>query len=198
MAKKSVKKKFTVDKAAAAERVRKILPILKKTYPHAATALHFRDPLELLIATILSAQCTDVRVNRVTPELFKKYKSAADVPDGRARSRHFGSQRPLTRHGEAGCEEETFNALAAIGDVCRRLERTMVDVALAWCLQQPGISCVIAGASSQEQVAQNVYSFDNPLPGDAVSELNEATAGLKHALGPNPDMWEGAEKSRFR
>jgi endonuclease-3 len=66
------------DKAAAAERVRKILPILKKTYPDATIALHFTNPLELLIATILSAQCTDVRVNMVTPELFRKYKSAAD------------------------------------------------------------------------------------------------------------------------
>ena len=66
------------DKAAAAERVKKILPILKKTYPDATIALHFTNPLELLIATILSAQCTDVRVNMVTPELFRKYKSAAD------------------------------------------------------------------------------------------------------------------------
>ena len=66
------------DKAAAAERVKKILPILKKTYPDAATALHFTNPLELLIATILSAQCTDVRVNLVTKDLFRKYKTAAD------------------------------------------------------------------------------------------------------------------------
>lgn len=66
------------DQAAAAERVKKILPILKKTYPNATTALHFTSPLELLIATILSAQCTDVRVNIVTPELFRKYRSAAD------------------------------------------------------------------------------------------------------------------------
>lgn len=66
------------DKAAAAERVKKILPILKKTYPDARTALNFTNPLELLIATILSAQCTDVRVNMITPELFRKYRSAAD------------------------------------------------------------------------------------------------------------------------
>ena len=66
------------DQAAAAERVKKILPILKKTYPDATIALHFTNPLELLIATILSAQCTDVRVNMVTPELFRKYRSAAD------------------------------------------------------------------------------------------------------------------------
>jgi len=51
---------------------------LKKTYPDATIALHFTNPLELLIATILSAQCTDVRVNIVTKDLFQKYKSAAD------------------------------------------------------------------------------------------------------------------------
>ena len=51
---------------------------MKKTYPDATTALHFSNPLELLIATILSAQCTDVRVNIVTKDLFPKYKSAAD------------------------------------------------------------------------------------------------------------------------
>lgn len=67
-----------VDKAEAAERVKKIWPILNKTYPAAKTALRFENPLELLIATILSAQCTDVRVNMVTKEIFKKYKSAAD------------------------------------------------------------------------------------------------------------------------
>ena len=79
MAKMSkTKKAGAFDKAAAAERVKKIVPILKKTYPQATIALHFHDPLELLIATILSAQCTDVRVNMVTPELFRKYESAAD------------------------------------------------------------------------------------------------------------------------
>ncbi len=79
MAKTTKRKKTgSFDKAAAAERVKKILPILNKTYPKASVALHFGDPLELLIATILSAQCTDARVNMVTPDLFKKYKSAAD------------------------------------------------------------------------------------------------------------------------
>jgi endonuclease-3 len=65
-------------KKEAAERMKKILPILEKTYPNAKIALNFKNPLELLIATILSAQCTDVRVNIVTKDLFKKYKSATD------------------------------------------------------------------------------------------------------------------------
>ncbi len=72
------RKKIKVNKSDAAQRVKKIWPILKKTYPDAKIALKFKDPLELLISTILSAQCTDVRVNMVTKDLFKKYKSAAD------------------------------------------------------------------------------------------------------------------------
>ena len=56
----------------------KIIALLKKRYPDAACALHFKNPLELLVATILSAQCTDERVNKVTAELFKKYKTAED------------------------------------------------------------------------------------------------------------------------
>lgn len=66
------------DKAAAAERVGRILPILKRTYPNARTALDYSNPLELLIATILSAQCTDARVNMVTKDLFQKYRSVDD------------------------------------------------------------------------------------------------------------------------
>ncbi len=80
--KKTTKKKKTIkgrfDQAAAAERINTIWPILRKTYPNAKVELNFTNPLELLIATILSAQCTDVRVNIVTKDLFKKYKSAAD------------------------------------------------------------------------------------------------------------------------
>jgi endonuclease-3 len=72
------RQKVKVDKEKAAQRVKKILPVLERTYPEAKIALRFKNPLELLIATILSAQCTDVRVNMVTPYLFKKYKSATE------------------------------------------------------------------------------------------------------------------------
>jgi endonuclease III len=59
-------------------RVAAILPILKRTYPDAKCSLNFRTPLQLLVATILSAQCTDDRVNIVTRTLFQKYRSATD------------------------------------------------------------------------------------------------------------------------
>lgn len=60
------------------KKINKILKILKSTYPKATIALHFSNPLELLIAVILSAQCTDKMVNIVTEKLFKKYKALDD------------------------------------------------------------------------------------------------------------------------
>jgi endonuclease-3 len=60
---------------------KKIAAALLKRYPNARTALDFSNPLELLVAVILSAQCTDVRVNMVTKSLFAKYKRAADYAD---------------------------------------------------------------------------------------------------------------------
>jgi len=57
---------------------------LKKEYPEAKCSLNFSNPMELLVATILSAQCTDERVNKVTPALFKKYKTAKDYAEADA------------------------------------------------------------------------------------------------------------------
>jgi len=59
----------------------KIAALLLKKYPKPKTALIFSNPLELLVATILSAQCTDVKVNQVTRSLFKKYKTARDYAE---------------------------------------------------------------------------------------------------------------------
>lgn len=58
-------------------RAQKINAVLRKAHPDAKCALVHKNPLQLLVATILSAQCTDVRVNQVTPALFKRYPDAA-------------------------------------------------------------------------------------------------------------------------
>ena len=78
------------------EKAVKVLDILKKEYSDARVTLDFKDPLQLLVATILAAQCTDERVNRVTQDLFKKYRKAgdyakADLPalEGEIRSTGF-------------------------------------------------------------------------------------------------------------
>ena len=64
-----------------AARTEQILQLLKEEFPDARCSLDYENPLQLLIATILSAQCTDARVNVVTEDLFKTYKSAADFAD---------------------------------------------------------------------------------------------------------------------
>ena len=95
------------------DRARAIYRILSKTYPEVRCELDFANPLQLLVATVLSAQCTDKRVNQVTPALFRKYRSVkafaqADLHDleelvhstgfFRAKARNikgFGNQDPI-------------------------------------------------------------------------------------------------------
>ena len=68
---------------AKRQRLAKILALLHQRYPDATCSLNYANPLELLIATILSAQCTDERVNRETVPLFKKYRTAQDYADAK-------------------------------------------------------------------------------------------------------------------
>lgn len=58
-------------------RIKPVIRLLRKHYPQARTALQFADPLQILVATILAAQCTDERVNTITPGLFRKYPDAS-------------------------------------------------------------------------------------------------------------------------
>ncbi len=76
MSRRVVKKPRTAEERSA--RMKKILTLLDRAYPKATTELAWRTPWELLVATILSAQCTDKRVNEVTPGLFAKYPTVHD------------------------------------------------------------------------------------------------------------------------
>ena len=79
------------------QRVQAILPILNQLYPDARCSLDHRSPLELLVATILSAQCTDDRVNIVTKTLFKKYRKPQDyanVPQDELEKAFVGGRSP--------------------------------------------------------------------------------------------------------
>jgi endonuclease-3 len=117
------------------QRVAEILPILKRTYPQARCSLDHGNPLELLVATILSAQCTDDRVNIVTKTLFKKYKKAQDyakVPQeelekdiqstgfyrNKAKSIRAMAQSLLEKHG--GKVPDTMEELVDLAGVGRK------------------------------------------------------------------------------
>jgi len=144
--------KIKVDKTLAAQRVQKIFPKLKKTYPDAKTALDHSNPMQLLIATILSAQCTDVRVNIVTKDLFKKYKSPSDWAKADIRQiendiRSTGFYRNKARNikkscriildkfnGKVPCTMEELLTLAGVG-------RKTANVLLGNAFGTPGITC---------------------------------------------------------
>ncbi len=78
---KKVRRAGKRDVGEVRRQARKLLPILERLYPDARVMLDFRAPLQLLVATILAAQCTDERVNQVTPALFKRYPSAKDFAE---------------------------------------------------------------------------------------------------------------------
>ena len=106
------------------KRVLQISRRLRKAYPDARCALHFSNPLELLVATILSAQCTDKRVNLVTPEVFKKFKTAKDYAaadpkkfEERIHSTGFYKNKAKSILGAAKAIAERFN-----GKVPNRIE----------------------------------------------------------------------------
>ena len=119
--------------AARRARARKILQALARAYPDAKIALHFRSPFELLVATILSAQCTDERVNMVTPGLFRRYPTARELAranpgqlEGEIRSTGFFraktrsllgmAQAVVERHGgEVPRAREALTALPGVG-----------------------------------------------------------------------------------
>ncbi|MBN1995441.1 MAG: aldo/keto reductase [Anaerolineae bacterium] len=128
--------------------------------------------------------------------LTGKYASPDDVPEGRARSRHFSKNRPRSRHSEAGCEAETFAAIEEIRRISQKIEQPMANVSMAWLLHQPGITSIIVGARHPGQIERNVKAVNLALAPDIIAELNEATEEVKQKLGPNPDIWQST--SRFR
>lgn len=128
--------------------------------------------------------------------LTGKFASADDVPETRARTRFFSSERRLTRHGEDGCEAETFAAVSAIRRICAAIGAPMEQVALAWLLRQPGVTAVLAGARTPDQIRRNADAAQLHLSPDVVDALTAATDALKRRLGPNPDQYQSVARMR--
>ncbi|TFG49427.1 MAG: endonuclease III, partial [Candidatus Brocadiia bacterium] len=146
------KTKINVNKIQAEQRIKNIWPVLEKTYPNARIALNFSNPLELMIAAILSAQCTDVRVNIVTKELFKKYTSAkdwakADVNQIADDIKSTGFYRNKAKNIKAACQKiidqfggkipATMEELTSLPGVGRKTANVILGNAFGI----PGIAC---------------------------------------------------------
>jgi len=128
--------------------------------------------------------------------LTGKFSSPGEVPEGRARTRYFSKDRPVVRHGEEGCEAELFEAIGKIRHISQKIHTPMANVSIAWLIHQTGVTSVIAGARTPDQIRQNVQAVGLELSPEIIAELNDATDEVKQKLGPNPDMWQS--ESRFR
>jgi endonuclease-3 len=140
--KKAAKRKST-SRDLAPERIAAILKALDEAYPDAVCALTHRTPWELLVATILSAQCTDVRVNMVTPELFKRFPTPAamakaEIPElieiirttgffnNKAKSIKGAAQAIVDRFG--GKVPETLAELITVPGAARKTANVVLGV----------------------------------------------------------------------
>lgn len=128
--------------------------------------------------------------------LTGRYASADDVPDGLARTRLYAASRPMSQHGEAGCEVEVFDALREVRRIADGLGLPMASVALAWVREQPGVASVLIGARSPQELAWNLPALDVTLPADAKAELARVTAPVKDKLGTSPDPWLTPSRTR--
>jgi len=115
-----------------AAKIGPILQLLDEHYPRVHVTLDFRNPLELLVATILSAQCTDERVNRVTPAIFAKYPSAADY----ARAPLEELERDIY---QTGFYHNKARSLKALGQALVEQHRGQVPASLEELVKLPGI-----------------------------------------------------------
>ncbi|MCX6897544.1 MAG: aldo/keto reductase [Verrucomicrobia bacterium] len=122
--------------------------------------------------------------------LTGKFQTADEVPEKRARTRLFSASRKMTRHGEPGCEKETFTALAEVRRVADELGQPMGRVALAWLLAQPSVTSAVVGARSAAQAIENAAAAELQLDAEVIARLSGITETLKQRLGSNADPWE--------
>jgi endonuclease-3 len=149
---------------SAKQRAPQLLERLGELYPHAICSLDWRTPYELLVATMLSAQCTDERVNRITPALFARFPDAAaaaavepEVVEPYVKSAGFfrnkaknivaSSRLLMERHG--GAVPQTMEELLELPGVARKT----ASVVLAWCF---GINAGVTVDTHVSRLAQRL------------------------------------------
>lgn len=161
---------FMTGKAAT---VPEIIGLLRKRYPEAQTALAYRNPLEMLVSTILSAQCTDKKVNEVTRVLFKKYRKPEDylkAPikelEGEIRSTGFYRNKAKNIRGACSVIIEKFGS---------KVPKTMEEL-----LQLPGV-----GRKTANIVLYNSYGIIAGIAVDTHARRTAFRLGLTKNTDPD-------------
>ena len=130
--------------------------------------------------------------------LSGKYRSAAELPPMRTRTRHFSGSRPLSRHGEPGAEAEVFQAVEALRALAVAAGIPMAQLAIHWAANQPGITCAISGVRSAAQLQEALAGVNLAPPQGLMRRLTEISEPIKHKLGANADYFQSSANSRIR
>jgi myo-inositol catabolism protein IolS len=128
--------------------------------------------------------------------LSGKFASFDELPSMRTRTRHFRGDRPGSRHAGPGFEEETFAALEGLRGAARRADLPLGDLALAWVIANPAITCTLVGARNRAQLEANVRAAGIPLAPALRAELSRLTDPLLQKLGAGIDYYQSLDDSR--
>jgi endonuclease-3 len=187
-------------------RLKKIVAALDRTYPDAHCELNHTDPLQLLIATILSAQCTDKRVNLVTKELFEKYRSAADYANAplaeleqavkstgffrnKAKNIQAGCRKLIVRHG--GRVPRTMEELTQLDGVGRKTANVVLGNAF-------GINVGVVVDTHVARLSQRLGLTKQKTPEKIEPELMALVPQKQWALFSHWLIWHGRRRCDAR
>ena len=193
-------------KTATAARVPKIIAGLKQAYPDAHCELDHTNPLELLVATILSAQCTDKRVNIVTADLFKKYRSAADYAQApladlekaikstgffrnKAKSLKTCCQAIVEKH--KGQVPRTMEELTQLGGVGRKTANVVLGNAF-------GVNCGVVVDTHVARLSQRLGLTKDTAPEKIEQELMKLVSQDQWTMFSHWLIWHGRRRCSSR
>jgi endonuclease-3 len=191
---------------AKSARLKKIITALDRVYPEAHCELDHRSPLELLVATILSAQCTDKRVNLVTKELFKKYRSAADYANAplaelepavkstgffrnKAKNIQACCRKLVERHG--GKVPRTMEELTQLDGVGRKTANVVLGNAF-------GINVGVVVDTHVARLSQRLGLTQQKTPEKIESELMSLVPQKQWTLFSHWLIWHGRRRCDAR
>jgi len=191
---------------ARKQRTQKIIAALQKTYPDAHCELIHKNPLELLVATILSAQCTDKRVNLVTAELFKKYRAAADFAGAviaeleddirstgfyrnKARNIQSACAAIVERHG--GQVPQTMEELIQLGGVGRKTANVVLGNAF-------GINAGVVVDTHVGRLSHRLGLTTHRIPEKVEKDLMALVPRKEWALFSHLLIWHGRRRCYAR
>ncbi len=188
------------------KQTKEIIKHLKKEYPDAHCALNYTNAFELLIATILSAQCTDVRVNKVTADLFRKYRTPANyikVPQTELEQdiRSTGFFRNKAKNIQAACEKiindfngevpADMNKLLTLNGVARKTANVVLGNAF-------GIASGVVVDTHVRRLSNRLGLTEQQDPVKIENELNELVPKKDWIMFPHWLIWHGRAVCKAR